>query len=347
MCASGAARAQGTSPLQAVTHLASLAPGSIHGTVQDEKGAPVAGAMVSALGATTAFAVTDRSGRFDLRPLSPGPYLLRAHLGGFVASHGQVIDVRPSTRAASAIALRHTAAPDAAASPILAAGLAAPADPGDATGTSGADPTSSAGDDHGEVAWRLRHLRRGILRDTDSIFAGAAIDDEADIFGPASFGGGRLAASNASAASRFASSLFANTPFTGQVNLFTTGSFDTPQQVFSTDNFARSVAYVAIGAPIGDHADWTAHAALTQGDIASWIVAGEYITRAPARHRYDLGLSYSTQHYEGGNFAALQGVNDTSRNAGAVYGFDSFSVTPRVLLTYGGRYARYDYLGGR
>ena len=101
MCASGAARAQGTSPLQAVTHLASLAPGSIHGTVQDEKGAPVAGAMVSALGATTAFAVTDRSGRFDLRPLSPGPYLLRAHLGGFVASHGQVIDVRPSTRAAS------------------------------------------------------------------------------------------------------------------------------------------------------------------------------------------------------------------------------------------------------
>ena len=45
--------------------------------------------------------------------------------------------------------------------------------------------------------------------------------------------------------------------------------------------------------------------ALTQGDIASWIVAGEYTTRAPARHRYDVGLSYSTQRYDGGNFAAL------------------------------------------
>src|SRR5437763_16905451 len=98
MCASGAARAQGTSPLQAVTHVASLAPGSILGTVQDEKGAPVAGAMVSALGTTAAFAVTDRAGRFELRTLSPGPYLVRAHAGGFVASRGPVADVRASGR---------------------------------------------------------------------------------------------------------------------------------------------------------------------------------------------------------------------------------------------------------
>ena len=88
-------------------------------------------------------------------------------------------------------------------------------------------------------------------------------------------------------------------------------------------------------------------AALTQGDLASWIVAGEYVTRAPARHRYDIGLSYSTQRYEGGNFAALQSLADGSRNAGALYGFDTFSVTPRLTLTYGGRYARYDYLDGQ
>ena len=85
-------------------------------------------------------------------------------------------------------------------------------------------------------------------------------------------------------------------------------------------------------------------AALTQGDIASWIVAGEYTTRAPARHRYDIGLSYSTQRYEGGNFAALRDVTDGSRNAGALYAFDTFSISPILTLTYGGRYARYDYL---
>ncbi len=90
---------------------------------------------------------------------------------------------------------------------------------------------------------------------------------------------------------RFASSFFAGTPFSGQLNLFTTGSVDAPQQMFTTDNLSRSIAYMALGAPVGEHADWTVRAALTQGDIASWIVAGEYTTRAPARHRYDIGLS--------------------------------------------------------
>src|SRR6185436_6914936 len=74
---------------------------------------------------------------------------------------------------------------------------------------------------------------------------------------------------------------------------------------------------------------------------------GEYTTRAPEQHRYDLGLSYSTQRYDGGNFAALRGVTDGSRNAGAIYGFDTFSVTPQVTVTYGARYARYDYLETR
>ena len=87
--------------------------------------------------------------------------------------------------------------------------------------------------------------------------------------------------------------------------------------------------------------------ALTQGDIASWIVAGSYTTRAPARHRYDIGLSYATQHYEGGNPAALRGVTEGSRNAGAMHGFDTFAITPAISLTYGGRYAHYDYLTNR
>src|SRR3954469_1535504 len=107
LCTPAAASAQHTLDIRAVTHIASVAPGSIQGIVQDERGAPVAGAMVSALGATTAFAVSDRIGRFELRTLSPGPYVVRAHLTGFVASRAQVVDVRPSARASSAIAMRH------------------------------------------------------------------------------------------------------------------------------------------------------------------------------------------------------------------------------------------------
>jgi|RhiMetdeSRZDD1v2_1073273.scaffolds.fasta_scaffold38572_4 TonB-dependent receptor-like protein/carboxypeptidase family protein len=346
LCAAPAI-AQGVPQVQAVTHLASLAPGAIQGIVQDEKGAPVVGAMVSALGSSTAFAMTDRGGRFEMRTLSPGPYLIRAHLAGFIASRGQLVDVRPSTRVSSSIALRRvgTLATSSPSYPILAAGV------GGGLQESGEQPadTTEAGsatvdDDHGEVAWRLRHARRGILKDVvvpDEIIVGDTPPDT-NVFGDPGFLG-----RGASAARSTVANLFGAAPFSGQLNLLTTGSFDTPQQLFTSNNFERSVAYLALSAPVGEHADWTARAALTQGDIASWIVAGEYTTRAPARHRYDLGLLYSTQRYDGGNFAARRGVTDGSRNAGAIYGFDTFSITPALTLTYGGRYARYDYLEDR
>src|SRR4051812_13657792 len=203
-CLPAVSRAQGTGQLIPVTHVASIAAGSIQGTVQDEQGAPVAGATISALGASTAFAVSDRTGRFEMRTLSPGPYLLRAHLPGFVASRGQVIDVRPSARASSSIALRHVSAANAAASyPVLAAGVApAPDTPGPAAEPAAAAPTGN--DDHGELAWRLRHARRTILKDATVPEALVAAED-----GPADegFGGhnifGRATNSSTRVASNF------------------------------------------------------------------------------------------------------------------------------------------------
>ena len=304
---------------------------------------PVAGAMVSALGATTAFAVSDRAGRFEIRSLSPGPYLVRAHLTGFVAPRGQVIDVRASgARPRRRSHLRHASSVTEAVSsyPVLAAGVGAPtAPPSETEGTTGAvvppdttpDTAKTPTDDHSEIAWRLRHARRAILKDVeipDDLFTEDPAADTRSFDRPSLFAVDGL--------SRLATNFFATSPFSGQVNLLTTSSFDSPQQLFSADNFAHSTAYLALGAPVGAHADWTARAALTQGDIASWIVAGEYMTRAPARHRYDVGLAYSTQRYEGGNFAALRDVTDGSRNAGSLYAFDTFAVTPVLTLTYGG-----------
>jgi len=120
LCISAVAGAQVSQTLQPVGRVASFAPGSIDGVVQDEKDAPVAGAMVSALGATKAFAVTDRSGHFELLTLSPGPYLVRAHLSGFIAPPGRIVDVHPSSRVSSSIALRRASA---SSRPVLAAGV--------------------------------------------------------------------------------------------------------------------------------------------------------------------------------------------------------------------------------
>jgi hypothetical protein len=110
---------------------------------------------------------------------------------------------------------------------------------------------------------------------------------------------------------------------------------------------SRSVANILLGAPVGDNADWTVRGALTQGDIASWVVFGDYVTRAKARHRYDVGLSYSTQRYDGANFAALRNVTDGSRNVGTLHGFDTLTVTRAIAVTYGARYGHYDYLSGK
>src|SRR5258708_25820150 len=141
LCLPLASFAQTAGQFRPVAHVASIAAGSLQGTVQDEEGVPVAGATVSAFGASTAFAVSDRVGRFEMRTLSPGPYLLRAHLAGFVASRGQVIDVRPSARVSSAIALRHVNAATAPVSyPVLAAGIGArPAGPTPAAPPAAAD----------------------------------------------------------------------------------------------------------------------------------------------------------------------------------------------------------------
>ena len=157
------AGAQGASrsSIQPVARVASFPAGSIQGVVQDEKNDPVAGAVVTAVGANTTIAVTDQNGRFELHTLPPGPYLVRAHLTGFVTAPAQIIQVRSSARAASSIALRHAGV----STPVLAAGLGPAPDPTPVTAPEAADPVDSESAATGETAWRIRHTRRSILKD--------------------------------------------------------------------------------------------------------------------------------------------------------------------------------------
>ena len=337
LCVPNHADAQSSpSPAPAI---AALTPGAIQGVVQDEAGAPVSGAVVSALGASSAFAVTDHAGRFEIRSLPPGPYLVRAHLTGFVAPRGQIVRVQPSARASSSIALHHANAVAAsAAPPVVPASLgpvsaADASTPDDSTGTTSSGKTAP---DSGEIAWRLRHTRRSILKDVDQAIVAS---NSTDGFTPSRTFGHAVESS-----ARLASNFFTDTPFSGQVNILTTSSFDAPQDLFAARAFlARSVANMVVGAPAGD-ADWTIRGAVTQGDIASWVLSGDYVSHATDRHRYDIGMSYSTQRYDGGNFAALKNVTDGSRNVGTMHAFDTYALAPQLLVTYGARYARYDYL---
>jgi hypothetical protein len=327
---STSAEAQGLK-IQPVTTIAATETGLIEGKVTDELGKPLNGAVISALGGTTAFAVSDKTGQYSLKQLPPGPYLVRVHLAGFLAARSTMVNVRPSTRSASSFTLHRE---DGEGAPRIAEASVA------AVGAAPNDATAKPGDrNESELAWRLRHLKRGVLRDTDT-FAAAPRDN--DWFLQDSFEFlGRAVETSARAATGF----FSDLSLAGQVNLLTTGAFDNPVQLFSLDH-TSSVAFFKVGAPVGEHGDWDVRAAMNQTDLSSWMLAGSYVVKAPVTHRYQFGMSYSVQRYEGGNTAALGSVSDTARNVGSVFAYDEWQVSRYIAVGYGANYASYDYMAG-
>src|SRR5439155_1291207 len=273
-----------------VVQTARMMFGSIEGTVSDERGGPLAGAMVSVLGARTAMAVTDVHGRFVVNELPVGEYVLSVHLPGFISSPRELIRVGATNPVVRALQMRRAAGETLTTRPILAAGFDLPGG-GDTVAT--ADPAGTEDHPNGETAWRLRHLKRSVLKDEagNVIAVTEAFTPEpanASILGRAFDGAVGLA-----------SSLF-DLPFSGEVNLLTTSAF-APGQLFTGDFLPRGVAYVSIGAPLAS-GQWTVRAAMSQANLASWIVAGSYASkRASTSHDHHLGVSYSTQQYQGGN----------------------------------------------
>jgi hypothetical protein len=310
-----------------VTHIAAVATGIITGTVLDERGQPLDGVVVSAMGGITSFAVSDRTGQFTLRSLTPGPYLVRAHLDGYIPVRGTMLNVRPSGRTTSTFRLRRQGRADEPT--VTAAGLGA-----------AEVPMPGRGDrDDGEVAWRLRHLKRSVLKDA-ALAAVEAEDTTGHWFLTDSITLlGRAVGTSARAAGDF----FTQAPFQGQVNFLTTGAFDAPTELLQLER-TRGVAFFAVGAPVGTSGDWNIRAALNQGDLSSWIVAGDYRARDGARHRYQVGLSYGLHRYEGGNTAAVAAMPEGARNVGAMYAHDAYALGDHVTVTYGAHYAHYDYL---
>lgn len=314
-----------------ITHLATALTGHIEGTVLDETGRPLDGVVISALGGTTAFAVSDKSGQFVLRQLPPGPYLVRAHLQGFLTARSTIVNVRPAARTPSTFTLRREGsaeAPRVVDASVGATQIDVP-------------PASQRDRDESETAWKLRHLKRSVLRDAATMaFVPVEENDEwflrdsIDMLGRA-FG----------SSARAASALFSDLSLAGQVNLLTTGAFDSPLQLLELDR-TSSVAFFSLGAPVGSHGNWAVRAAMNQTDLSSWTLAGNYAVNADVPHRYQFGMSYSLQRYDRGNTVALAALSDTARSVGSMFVIDEWRISPQFALGYGASYAHYDYLLG-
>lgn len=172
---------------------------------------------------------------------------------------------------------------------------------------------------HDEAAWRLRYLPRTALRDVGSSTDFTATDAE----------------------TAPTPSLFSNVGLTGQVNYLTTGLLSTGNPNAAAE---WGVASASFGAPVGSVGDWIVRGAFNAGDVSSWVLHGEYQSRADQTHRLTLGLSHSAQVVIDRNSTLTSTTTDQSRSVGDVYGFDRWHAARGLEINYGGRIDRYDYL---
>jgi hypothetical protein len=308
--------------------------GRIEGVVTDERGRPLSGVAITAQGARFSYVVSNRNGTFSLDDLKPGPYIVRAQMPGFAASERTIVHVLPSGATWRLLRLQRTGTALAATAgtalgrPVLNAGLAGTSQP-DPVDEASAQPTEDEHDDSAK-AWRVRHAKRSVLREVSD---GPGLDGEV----------AEAASAPDAGEASLAAELWSGMPLSGQVQFLTTGSFDSPGQLFGA-GAPRGVAYVSLSAPAGQSATWSVQGAFAQGELASWVLGGSYAGRVTTNHALDAGMSYATQRDVGPTGISLVSVYEASRNVGALFAFDHWQVAPTTTVTYGARYARYGYL---
>jgi hypothetical protein len=299
--------------------------------------------------------VTDQSGWFVMRSLPAGSYMVRAHMTGFAPSRRQLVEVRAtsSTRVSatlqrSATALSPSAQPPTPPPPpkIVAAGLAPVGLEFDPLAIDPLRAKNDSGDttaDRSEKDWRLRYLPRSVLKTTTERSAAESPDRASTGEAPQP---GRLAAAPRGKSSP--ARLLRDLPLTGQVNLMASGSLDAGSRAWSSDSAARGSAFLTVAGPAWGYGDWSARM-VTQADLGSWFLSGAFRNRAPARHVYNVGYSYSTQRTTSANPLGPPGLERTAlagRAAGTLYGVGQVVLSRRLTVDYGARYSRYDYLAG-
>ncbi len=315
-----------------VTLEASMRSGRVVGHVRDDRGQVVPGVAVTAIGTTQEMAKTDTFGQFQLN-LVPGDYILRASRDGYVSPYREPVRIRAAAQIERNITItRQLGLPDRK---LLLAGTG--------IGAASADPlpvesvARPAGKADSLQAWYLRHLPRTVLR--DGVDPAGSRHAEPDFRYLPSFLDRAVTES-----ARAAASFFADTDFSGQVNMLTTSAFHAAAW---DAQLPRGVAYLSVGAPVGTHGDWRLRGALSTGGLASWVALGEYEARDVQNHAFRAGMSYGAQRFADSSSAAILKSSEGTRTVASLYGFDRWRVSPGFEFDYGVRADRYDYVTGR
>jgi hypothetical protein len=310
----------------------SLTSGRVRGSVRDDRGQAVGGVAISAVGTTTMMVKSDATGRFVL-PLPSGEYIIRAYREGYVSTYRDLVLVRPSTSLERTITMTKSAdaIPERA---VMTAGMLG------AIGTTGVVTAATVVDPdhpHDQTAWYLRFLKRPVLRNSGIAVAEAVRDQD---FHQKTNGFFDWAVTSSA---RLATSFFADTDFSGQVNFLTTSGID-PASGWGQPEIPKNIAYLSVSAPVGAVGDWHVRGAMNATDLSSWVLLGEFMAREDRDHAFTAGMAYSTQAFSDERTAVFSTVAGDSRSVGAIYASDRWTINNGLELDYGLRWDRYSYV---
>lgn len=278
--------------------------GGVLGFVEDSRGIPLPGAVVSVFGRGIGGAgfttLTDSSGRFFLPSLPAGAYTLRALREGHRPAPARRVLVLPNQDATFTLNLTP---------------LGEVAEPTEAQRRELEQEKAAA---ERELRWLLRHKRRSVLESEEH--------------------GGEGTEGDAPAARQaWLPELDGSVELMARPSAMGMGAED------ATEAESSSVSVLRLQGRIADSARWTLGGAVAERDTTAWRMAGEFVFTPGAGHEILAATGYGSRYLRTDALDTYV-ARPYDRNVGAVHLQDQWTVNERLAVTLGGRFSYTGYL---
>lgn len=287
---------------------ASRPGGGLVGWVEDTRGTPVAGVVISlfgkGVGAAGLVTLSDNAGRFFLPSLPAGSYTLRALAAGHLPAPARQVTVLPDRDSTFTVSLTPVQREQAGADTAEAA-----AEEGSATSR--------------ELRWLLRHKRRSVLEDR-----GAAPSDD-----------GALAAEAAAVSAHLAPWL---SDLAGTVEVMANpAGVGVASMPLGFQGAPESFSLVRLKGRIAGSGSWSLGGLVADSGSTTWRTAAEFIIEPGGGHEIQAGSGYGTRLLQPLVSGDREGRLD-NRTVGAIFVQDRWQAAEQVAVTAG---ARFSYIG--
>jgi hypothetical protein len=280
--------------------------GGLVGFVQDTRGEPVAGAVISlfgrGLGGRGVVTQSDSMGRYQLRSLPAGSYTLRALRDGHQPARARTVTVMPDRDS------------------ILTTTLTPLAEAAAAAGHAAAATLSETAPAQRELTWLLRHKSRSVLESTDAgpepTLATASSLPDPHAWLPSLDGSLEL--------------------------LATPGVVGVDSEALGLEPHPGSFSLVRLNGRLGP-GRWSLGGLVAESEGTTWRMVADFRLEPMAGHEVEIGTGYGTHLFRSAVPLDEQGRLGT-RTVGAVSVRDRWQATEKFAATMGGRFSYIGFL---